>query len=174
MRLACSFAMYYCCAFRCFTAASTSSSFCSVEQGRFWIQRTFLCRFLSIGEEKMTPLSKKRGHHDLRILRFERTASTAAVRTHGNFGSIPSPYSVDVERKLRSKSAAKVYEQSMRESLARRPFLKLESFATRCEILGCSRQNIIDLTKRGKLHPIKSSEKSILYLKSGILKRNWQ
>lgn len=39
----------------------------------------------------MSPLSKKRGHHDLRILRFERTASTAAVRTHGDFGSIPSP-----------------------------------------------------------------------------------
>ena len=47
------------------------------------IQRTFLCRFLSIGEEKMSPLSKKRGHHDLRILRFERIASTAGVRTHG-------------------------------------------------------------------------------------------
>ena len=30
----------------------------------------------------MPPLSKKRGHHDLRILRFERIASTAAVRTH--------------------------------------------------------------------------------------------
>ena len=30
--------MYYFCAFRCFTAASTSSSFCSVEQGSF---RTF-------------------------------------------------------------------------------------------------------------------------------------
>ena len=130
--------------------------------------------FFKYRRRKMSPLSEKWGHHDLRILRFERTASTAAVRTHGNFGSIPSPYSVDVERKLRSKSAAKVYEQSMRESLARRPFLKLESFATRCEILGCSRQNIIDLTKRGKLHPIKSSEKSILYLKSGILKRNWQ
>ena len=57
------------------------------------IQRTFLCRFLSIGEEKMSPLSKKRGHHDLRILRFGRIASTAAVRTHGNFGSIPSPLS---------------------------------------------------------------------------------
>ena len=38
----------------------------------------------------MSPLSKKRGHHDLRILRFERTASTAAVRTHGDLGSIPS------------------------------------------------------------------------------------
>ena len=31
----------------------------------------------------MSPLSKKRGHHDLRILRFERIASTAAVRTRG-------------------------------------------------------------------------------------------
>ena len=30
--------MYYFCAFRCFTAASTTSSFCSVEQGSF---RTF-------------------------------------------------------------------------------------------------------------------------------------
>ena len=28
--------MYYFCVFRCFTAASTSSSFCSVEQGSFW------------------------------------------------------------------------------------------------------------------------------------------
>lgn len=37
LRLACSFAMYYCCAFRCFAAASTSSSFCSVEQDSFWI-----------------------------------------------------------------------------------------------------------------------------------------
>lgn len=42
------------------------------------------------------------------------------------------------------------------------------------EILGCSRQNIVDLTKRGKLHPIKTSDKSTLFLKSEVLKRNWQ
>ena len=30
----------------------------------------------------MSPLSKKRGQHDLRILRFGGLASTAAVRTH--------------------------------------------------------------------------------------------
>ena len=59
----------------------------------FTLQRTFFCRFLSIGEEKMSPLSKKRGHHDLRILRFGGLASTAAVRTRGDFGSIPSPLS---------------------------------------------------------------------------------
>ena len=37
LRLVCPFAMYYCCAFRCFTAASTSSSLCSVGQGSFWM-----------------------------------------------------------------------------------------------------------------------------------------
>ena len=34
-----------------------------------------------------------------RKLRFERIASTAAVRTRGDFGIIPSPYDVDGERK---------------------------------------------------------------------------
>ena len=46
--------------------------------------------------------------------------------------------------------------------------------AEAAELLGCSRQNIIDLTRRGKLHPLKSSEKSTLYLKSEILKRSWR
>ncbi|MBR2403799.1 MAG: DUF2442 domain-containing protein [Lachnospiraceae bacterium] len=46
--------------------------------------------------------------------------------------------------------------------------------AKAAEILGCSRQNILDLTKRGKLHPLKTSDKNTLYLKSEILKRNWQ
>jgi predicted DNA-binding transcriptional regulator AlpA len=46
--------------------------------------------------------------------------------------------------------------------------------AEAAKILGCSRQNIDDLTKRGKLHPIKSGAKTTLFLKSEILKRNWQ
>lgn len=62
----------------------------------------FSAVFLSIGEEKMSPLSKKRGHHDLRILRFERIASTAAVRTHGDFGNIPSPLHLAYSPMLRS------------------------------------------------------------------------
>lgn len=79
-----------------------------------------------------------------RKLRFERIASTAAVRTRGDFGNIPSPYDADFERKIRSKSAAKIYEQSMCESLARKLFLKLESFATRCEaLLPCDRERCI-------------------------------
>ena len=47
--------------------------------------------FFKYQRRKMSPLSKKRGHHDLRILGFERRASPAAVRTRGDFGSIPSP-----------------------------------------------------------------------------------
>ena len=79
-----------------------------------------------------------------RKLGFERIAITAAVRTRGNLGIIPNPYDADFERKIRSKSAAKIYEQSMCESLARKLFLKLESFATRCEaLLPCDRERCI-------------------------------
>lgn len=46
--------------------------------------------------------------------------------------------------------------------------------AQAAEILNCSRQNIENLTRRGKLHPIQSSGKSTLYLKSEVVKRNWQ
>ena len=65
-----------------------------------------------------------------RKLGFERIASTAAVRTRGNFGIFPSPYDADFERKTRSKTAAKVYERSERESLACKLLLELEGFAT--------------------------------------------
>ena len=77
--------------------------------------------------------SRKWGHHDLRILRFGKLASTVAVRTRCDFGSIPSPYDADPEWKLRSKSAVKAYERSERESLVRKLLLKLETIATRCE-----------------------------------------
>lgn len=46
--------------------------------------------------------------------------------------------------------------------------------AEAAELLDCSRQNIDDLAKRGKLHPIKTSGKQTLFLKSEVLKRNWE
>lgn len=42
------------------------------------------------------------------------------------------------------------------------------------EMLGCTRQNVDDLVRRGKLHPIKTSPKNKLFLKSEIMRRNWQ
>ena len=41
-------------------------------------------------------------------------------------------------------------------------------------ILNCSRQNIDDLIRRDKLHPIKETEKGKLFLRSDIEKREWQ
>ncbi len=38
------------------------------------------------------------------------------------------------------------------------------------ELLGCSRQNINDIVKRGKLRPLKSNPNSTLFLKSEIMK----
>ena len=42
------------------------------------------------------------------------------------------------------------------------------------ELLSCSRQNMNDLVKRGKLSPIKKEQKNTLFLKTEVLRRNWQ
>lgn len=46
--------------------------------------------------------------------------------------------------------------------------------AEAAELLQCTKQNIDDLTRRGKLHPIKEAPKGKLFLKSEILQRLWQ
>ena len=46
--------------------------------------------------------------------------------------------------------------------------------AEAAEILNCSRQYVSELVKTGKLHPIKASEKSTLFLRSEVQKRNWK
>ena len=86
----------------------------------------------------MSPLSKKRGHHDLRILRFERIASTAAVRTRGDFGIIPSPYDIDGERKTSVNITIKIDKLNMGYEYKKCELdcaLRKEGFASRCETL---------------------------------------
>ena len=51
---------------------------------------------------------------------------------------------------------------------------RVVNVAEAAEILNCSRQNIEYLKRTWRLHPIKSSGKNTQYLKSEILKRNWQ
>ena len=46
--------------------------------------------------------------------------------------------------------------------------------AEAAELLDCSRQNVNDLVKRNKLHPVKATDKSTLFLKSEVMKRIWQ
>ena len=43
-----------------------------------------------------------------------------------------------------------------------------------CQLLGCTRQNIDDLMKRGKLHPIRQEAKYKLYLRNEIIQRKQQ
>lgn len=45
--------------------------------------------------------------------------------------------------------------------------------AKACDILGCSRQNICDLIKRGKLTPIDSENGNIMLMKNEVLERKW-
>lgn len=46
--------------------------------------------------------------------------------------------------------------------------------AEAAELLGCSRQNISDLIRRGKLHPVKASGKNTLFLKNEVMQRMWK
>ena len=132
----------------------------------------------------MSMHSRKWGHHDLQMLRFGELASAVAVRTHGDFGSIPSPYDVDPEWKLRSKSAVKAYERSERESLVRKLLLELESFATRCEarlpydrerciiktifVAGCRMEMAISYNKLWKLLVDKKMSQADLRKAAGV------
>ena len=43
--------------------------------------------------------------------------------------------------------------------------------AEAAEILGCSRQNIDDLVKRGRLVPLKKSDKAMIFLKTDVMSR---
>lgn len=51
---------------------------------------------------------------------------------------------------------------------------RIVNTAEAADILECSRQNIEDLVRRGKVHPVKVEAKSKLFLKSEIQQRLWK
>lgn len=76
-------------------------------------------------------------------------------------------------------SDSELYRSGLKISLSMDDFRdfvvhRVINSAEAAELLDCSRQNISDLIKRNKLHPIKTSDKNTLFLKSEVLKRNWQ
>ena len=76
-------------------------------------------------------------------------------------------------------SEGELYENGIDVLLCRDDFIRFVKYnlvntKEATEILGCSKQNIDDLVKRGKLKPIKSGAKYKLYLKSEIQKRRWE
>ncbi len=76
-------------------------------------------------------------------------------------------------------SDSDLYESGKTVPLSKDDFLtfvskRVVNTSEAAEILGCSRQNIEDLIKRGKLKAIKESGKNKLFLKSDIEKREWK
>lgn len=63
------------------------------------------------------------------------------------------------------------YQFSNREELELFIKEELVNTADVMQMLGCSRQNVFDLIKRGKLRPVKETPKERLFLKSDILTR---
>ena len=113
---------------------------------------------------------------------FEKTKSfQVLLRNEAYFTAAnlqPGGYGVEWDFNL-SMSDSMLYRIGKKVPLSASDFRsfvvqRVVNVAEAAEILGCSRQNIDYLTKTGKLHPIKSTGKSTLYLKSEILKRNWQ
>ena len=75
-----------------------------------------------------------------------------------------------------SISDRKLYEIGVPVPLSLQDFChfvqyRLISTSETCRILDCSRQNIDDLTRRGKLHPVRMDAKNKLFLKNEVLQR---
>ena len=114
--------------------------------------------------------------------RFENATSFQVLfRNKAFFDGVnlqPGGHGVEWDINL-SISAAALYRSGKKVPLSVSDFQsfvvhRVVNVAEAAEILNCSRQNIDYLTKTGKLHPIKSSRKNTLYLKSEILKRSWK
>ena len=75
-------------------------------------------------------------------------------------------------------SEGELYENGVTIPLSADDFLCFSRYniintAEASEMLGCSRQNIEDLIKRGKIQPVKTYSKSKLFLRSDVESRTW-
>lgn len=75
-------------------------------------------------------------------------------------------------------SDTELYKSGKTVPLSKEDFIdfvseRIVNTAEATDIIGCSRQNIDDLIKRGKLNPIKINAKEKLFLKSDVQKRKW-
>lgn len=73
-------------------------------------------------------------------------------------------------------SDRELYAHSERVPLSLHDFIgfvrhRIVSASEACQLLDCSRQNIDDLMKRGKLHPIRKDAKYKLFLRNEVLQR---
>lgn len=75
--------------------------------------------------------------------------------------------------------AGTLYDHATKLPLQRQDFIGFVQESVVCtqeaaKMLDCSRQNINDLVKRGKLSPVRTDQKNMYFLKADVLKRLWQ
>ncbi len=103
------------------------------------------------------------------LLRYEELFSRVAIQT-GGYG-VSWGDSLLISDKILYETG-KVIPLSMEDF---RNFVseRIINTAEVTELLDCSRQNVNDLIKRGKLTPVKRNQKNTLFLKSEVLRRKW-
>lgn len=89
----------------------------------------------------------------------------------------PGGYGISWNEEL-DCSEGELWENGTEIPLSREDFLNFAKYSIintseATELLSCTRQNIEDLIRRDKIHPVKAYPKSKLFLKSEILQRNW-
>ena len=110
------------------------------------------------------------GDRFIPILNNEKLFSGVRVQTDG-YGVTWGP-DLDI-------SADKLYSSGEKVPLSLQDFHRYAKYNTvdtagACGLLKCSRQNINDLVKRGKLHPLRSSPSGMLFLVSELRQRLWE
>lgn len=131
-----------------------------------------LLTFFRDGTVRKCSLEKYFGKHRVFSVFLKRPELFSAVQVQ------PGGYGVAWDEEL-VISDSYLYRQGKSVPLGIADFTsfvthRVVNTAEAAELLDCSRQNINDLTCKGKLHPIKATEKNTLYLKSEVLKRKWK
>ena len=129
-----------------------------------------------------------------RLLVFFRNGEVKIVDIQAISSAAPDciPYLVNQERFIKVEvqtdgygimwnekaaiSAAMLYEHGLSVPLSLKDFCRFVQYrvisaSEACHILECSRQNIDDLMRRDKLHPIRTDAKYKLFLKNEVLQR---
>lgn len=128
--------------------------------------------FFKNGEAKKCDMRRAAGQNTAlsSILNREELFCQVSVQV-GGYG-ISWGESLDVEDEA-------LYRMGENAGIAYSDFLnflkyRVVNVAEAAGLLECSRQNISDLVKRGRLHPVKTDAKNTLFLKSEILRRKWE
>ena len=108
--------------------------------------------------------------HFAPILLREELFSAVRVQTDGYGVSWGENLEIDANR---------LYQEGTDVPLSLEGFQSYAAYcvtdtAGACRLLNCSRQNISDLVRRGKLHPIRSSSAGALFLMTELRQRLWQ